>query len=71
MGPREPEILRRAVIASRPLAGRHIFAGHGKAMGGPRLAPLSRTENQRGGTAEQERAFRSALRYASNASHPG
>jgi hypothetical protein len=27
--------------------------------------------SQRGGKAEQERTFRSVLRYASNASHPG
>src|SRR5215831_2836485 len=32
MGPREPEIPRRAVIASRALAGRRIFAGHGKIL---------------------------------------
>src|SRR5215831_20752298 len=32
MGLREPEIPRRAVIGSRALAGRHIFAGHGKIL---------------------------------------
>src|SRR5215470_7347255 len=32
IGPREPEILRRAVIGSRALAGQRLFASHGKIL---------------------------------------
>jgi hypothetical protein len=69
-GRKTPESGIKGLIEARKAGKIPLPAFLGPLILGAAYRPRDRG-SQRGGRAEQERAFRSALRYASNASHPG